>query len=242
MKTLTFVSLFILFSVVLSAQTPGNKATDPEKQRIFLNLAGGLSWPTGKNYTDLDRNNTQAGYSEKGYFLRAEVDWMGKKDLGIAFQYTFQHNPLQDSAKTIIPSGSNDSLGRGSWANHYLLIGPYYMKTISKFVIEAKLLIGMVVSFSPVYNTSNPETHSKESNHGFGLAWGGGIGLGYNISPRMTFLVNVGYMAGYPKATVEYKHYVYDSLTQQNIISLNDISFKKSLSAIHAGFGLIYKF
>ena len=258
MKTLTFVSLFILFSVVLSAQTPGNKAMDPEKQRIYLDLAGGLSWTSGKNYADLDRNNPKAGYADKGYFFHAEVDFMGKQDFGLAVHYNFQHNPIQVSARNTIPLNGPDSLGIGSWNNHYLLIGPVYMKSISKFVIEAKLLGGIILSFSPVYNTRNLASNTIDANHAFGFGGGIGIGVGYNISPRIALNLSVSYLCGFPQLNKSYKTELishdttitYNWVTHENdttvdshpYTAVSENTFKKTVSAIYAGIGLIIKF
>ena len=258
MKRVILVAFLGLFLLVLSAQTIENKTKIHEHQPIFLDLSGGISLPVGKNFTGLDRNNTSAGYADNGYFARVEVDWMGKTDFGMAIQYTLQHNPLKGAAKNIIPFGGLDSLGTGSWNNHYLLIGPVYMKSISKFVIEANLLGGIILSFSPVFDTWNLASKAKVSNHAFGFGCGIGIGVGYNISPKIALNVNVGYLCGFPQVkvsnraellthdtTIAYNWVTHENDTtvnERNYTAVSENSFKKTVSAFNAGIGLIIKF
>lgn len=239
MKKQALILILALIFAQLAAQT-----TDPavkKRNPVLLQVESGISIPVGKNYSDLDRTNTKAGFAANGFYIGLGAVWMGEKDFGVGIHYTFQHNPLQPEAHDLIPYGGVDSLGSGSWNNHYLMIGPTYHATFSKFLVEVTLMGGLALTFSPVFETQDPYTQERKSHPAFGFGLGAGIGLGYNITPKIALKVSAGYRGCYPQATVEYQQLVYDSVSQQNLVQATDYESKKTVSTFQAGLGLTIK-
>ena len=170
---------------------------------------------------------------------------MGKNNFGLAFQLTYQNNSLKDTAKTVIHEGSSLPMGSGNWSNIYILAGPVFLKQIKKIAIDAKLVGGFVISTSPVFKTTNPETNMNEGGTGTGFALGVNIGIGYALSQKVALRLTLGYLAGFPKIDRQYNAVVIgmDSLTGKYIYSSPvDITIKKTVSTFNTGLGVIYKF
>jgi hypothetical protein len=180
---------------------------------------------------------------------------MGKKDLGMALQYTYQRNPMKENTTNLVyPNG--DSLFSGSWSNHYLMAGPVFMKTIKKLLVDVKVLGGLIVSASPSFDTPNPTDttmngYSENIASGFGYQISAGIG--YNISSHITIKFNLGLLGGWPGKErqygsqligymdykdpvtgLEYKKPVYSAPVEYDI--------QKVVTTINPSFGLIFRF
>ena len=171
-----------------------------------LEASAGYSMALG-NYGSLDKQSEKSGYATNGWLLQLTFDWMGKKDFGLAVQYTFQRNPMKNAANEVVPQGIPDSVGSGSWSNHYLLIGPVFMKTIKRIHLDAKIMGGVIVSISPNFNTLNPydTTGIKEDvNPGTGFAYQISAGIGYAVSSHFAFKFNLNLLGGWPGINKQY--------------------------------------
>jgi hypothetical protein len=236
------LALLIPFSGFSQKDTKENKAR--EKNRMYLDASIGASFPLG-NYAKDDPKAETTGYAKTGFFLQANADWMGKNNLGLAFQLTYQNNSLKDTAKTVIHEGSSLPMGSGNWSNIYILAGPVFLKQIKKIAVDAKLVGGFVISTSPVFKTTNPETNMNEGGTGTGFAVGVNIGIGYALSQKVALRLTLGYLAGFPKIDRQYNTVVIgtDSLTGKYIYSSPvDLTIKKTVSTFNTGLGVIYKF
>lgn len=245
MKKILFSGVFLFFPLFLFTQEkqPGDSTRTPK--RFYLDISGGGSVPLGRSYPSFDKDKERAGYAATGYFVQANLSWLGKRDFGIAFQYTFQRNPLRDTAENIVPYGTKYQLGTGGWSNNYLLIGPVYLKSFNKFLLQTEAMIGVVFSFCTVFSDTDPVTGENHSNIGAGFGYSLRVGLGYNITPRLTIMANLNYLGGLPAISKEYQPQIigYDSITNEQIYSaLTEVKIKKTVSTFNAGIGLIYKF
>jgi hypothetical protein len=217
--------------------------TTNEKKNIYLDASSGAAIPLG-NYANDDPKDKTTGYAKTGFFIQANVDWVGKNYFGLALQLTYQNNALKDTAKTVISYGSSIPMGSGSWSNIYIMGGPVFLKQIKKIAIDAKLVGGFIISTSPVFETTNPETKLNEGGTGTGFALGVNVGLGYALSQKFALKLTFGYLSGFPKVDRQYNAYVIGIDNSGHFIysSPMDIEIKKTVSTFNTGLGIIYKF
>jgi opacity protein-like surface antigen len=202
------IKRFLLFSLILlpvlisAQQTQVVPASHPVNG-IFLDASLGASLPAGA-YAGSDPGNTLSGFSKSGVVVQLSCDWMGKKDFGLALQYTFQQNPFKNNSNDSILAGMSVPAKSGNWTNHYLMAGPVFMKYFGKVLIEAKALAGVIIATSPLFRTEDPAFKSVSNNTGTGLAFGLGAGAGYEVSPNVAVKINVAYQIGTPKINRQY--------------------------------------
>jgi len=238
---LMFLAFLLPFSGFSQADTIGTKVK--EKQRIYLDASVGASIPLG-SYANDNPKEEATGYAKPGFIVHAGIDWMGKSDFGIAFQLTYQNNSLKDTAKTVIPDKASNPIGGGSWSNIYLMAGPVFLKQVNKIAIDAKLLGGFIVSSSPVFEMTNPETKLNEGGTGTGWGLGVNIGIGYAVSGKVSLKFTLGYIAAFPYADRQYGAYVIgmDSTGHYIYSAPTEITINKTVSTFNTGIGIIYKF
>jgi len=238
-----FYILFVLlilspFSGFAQKDTQEKKAG--EKQGIYLDASAGASFPLG-TYANDDPKNDATGYAKPGFFIQANADWMGKTNFGLAFQLSYQNNSLKDTAKSVYSYGA--TIGSGNWSNIYIMAGPVFLKQIKKMVIDAKLLGGFLISTSPVFQTTDPDTKLKEGGTGTGFALGVNIGVGYALSQKVSLKLTLGYLAGFPKRDSQTAQVISIDTTGHFIYSAPiGVTIKKTVSTFNTGLGIIYKF
>jgi hypothetical protein len=253
-KTALFLLLYIC-NLVIYAQSSEVKPGPDVNRNMGLEVSAGYSMALG-SYASTDEQNTTSGYATGGWQLQLTLDLMGKKDVGLAMQYTFQHNPMTKSANLVFPRGIPDSLGPGSWSNHYLMFGPVFMKAFSRVHIDAKFLGGVIISSSDNFNTPDPTDtleYTFNTNIATGFACQVSAGAGYTISPHIAFKFNLNLLFGWPGKSREYgaqllgykkypdpvtglPHYepVYSAPVEYDI--------KKVVTTLNPSIGLVYRF
>jgi hypothetical protein len=265
MKRTIFLLIFFSLVSIIYGQTgtdQQNKAAISEKTKVTKNrnmgleVSAGLSLVMG-NYGVIDKENTKAGYATNGWQLQLTFDWMGKKNFGLAIQYTFQKNPLDDSTAFLVPNGwSGGTLGPGNWMNHYLMVGPVFMKQFGKVHVDAKLLVGVIVSSSDNFTTQNPYDSTgvkKDVNLGTGFAYGISAGVGYAFSKQLAIKLNFGILGGWPGKNKGYPSQwlgteeVYDPLTGlYTYIPVYsapvEYEIKKVVTSFNPSLGIVYRF
>jgi hypothetical protein len=239
-KTLLYILLIMLPVSVFCQKNPEEKKAK-EKPNIYLDASAGVSFPLG-NYANDDPESEESGYAKTGFFIQANADWMGKNIVGLAFQLTYQSNSLKETAKNVTLDGSISPIGSGNWSNIYLMAGPVFLKQINKLAIDAKLVGGFLVSASPVFKTTNPETKVDEGKTATGFAMGVNIGVGYAISSRVSLKITLGYNAGFPKRESQTVNVYVDSTGQYIYTIPMDITRKRTVTTFNTGLGIIYKF
>ena len=220
-----------------------------------LDFSAGYSIALGK-YGGFDQSNKKSGYATNGFQIQVAFDWMGKKDLGLAILYTFQQNPMKNEADLVFPHGKPDSVGSGVWTNHYLMLGPVYMKTIKKLYLEAKILGGVILSSSTNFDTPDPTDTlglKVNKNTGTGFAYQISGGIGYTISSHVTFKFNLSLMGGWPVARkqyasqlISYEQY-FDPLTGLSYYkpvysAPAEYEINKVVTTLNPSIGLVYRF
>jgi hypothetical protein len=241
-KPLLFLFIVFLPVIALSQQSKTGPAVSPTKG-VFIDVALGPSFPLGA-YAKSDPDNDESGYSMTGGILQLTCDWIGKKDFGLAFQYTLQYNPIKSSAQNLPIPGSSVPMGTGDWTNHYVLAGPVFMKYFNKVFFEAKLLGGVIISASPFFKTQDPKYASVSNNTGAGLAFSIGAGAGYRVSPNVALKINATYQMGTPKIHHQYGAEIIGYNYQDSVFIYSapvTYDTKKVVSAFNLGVSVIFK-
>ena len=237
---------FILFSLLIlpflaSTQQTQTVQTSFSTKGVFLDASAGLSLPVGA-YAMSNEGNSQSGFSRNGLVVQLTCDWMGKKDFGLAFQYTFQLNPLKNAYKDSVLPGMSVPLGSGNWSNHYIMAGPVYLKYFKKFLFEAKVLVGVIISTSPLFKTVDPAYKTVSGNTGTGLAFGLGAGAGYKVSSNIALMINAEYLMGTPKIDRQYGAQIIGYRDSAFVYSAPvNFDTKKIVSSFNLGISIIFK-
>jgi hypothetical protein len=178
--------------------------------------------------------------------------------LGMALSYAYQRNPFKNAANEVYPySGwETDSLVSGSWSNHYLMIGPVFMKTIRKFQVEGKVLGGVIVSSGAVFDTPDPTDSSgvkHNENIATGFAYQVSGGFGFLVSSKLVLKLNVNLLGGWPGANRQYASQLirYDTYkdpvtgveyTKPVYSAPVEYDIKKVVTTLNFTIGLAYRF
>ena len=243
MKRYFILFLALALSGSILAQTEPNQKQEKKLKGICLDASAGVSFPVGSSYTSTDKTDENAGYAGTGYFIQVNFDYPGKNPVGIGLQYTYQHNPILAFAEDIVMEGSDPNpIGSGSWSNHYLLFGPVLVKQVHKLLINARILVGAILSFSPVFRYYDPVTRQTTKNMAYGFGYGFSAGVGYSVSKRVVLQMNISYLGGGPKLSKEYTSQVWDTTINTNVSLLTEISIKKIVSTMNIGAGAVFKF
>ncbi len=231
----------VILPFIASTQQTQTVPVSPSARMVILDASTGLSLPTGA-YAVSDEANEQSGFSRRGLVVQLTCDWIGKKDFGLAIQYTFQLNPLKNNAKDLVLSGMSVPLGSGNWSNHYVMGGPVYMKYFGKILFEARALIGVIISTSPLFKTVDPAFKTVSNNTGTGLAFGISAGAGYTVSSIVALKLNAGYLIGTPKIDRQYGAQII-GIKDGVFVYSAPVNFdtKKTVSTFNLGISIIIK-
>lgn len=204
MRNLVVMMMIFLLPYSVMAQETSSNKKPAEPNLFFLEGSFGVSTPVG-SYLNAEPENKKSGFAKTGYLFQVTLDWMGKKDIGMAIQYSNQNNPIQSSLKYDTLPGRTYPMGSGSWSNHYFLIGPVYYKEIKKFVIDVKILGGVVLAFSPLFNYTSPDSlHRTVKGYGSGFAYEFAVDGGYSVSSRLQVKVGICFLGAFPTFHKQY--------------------------------------
>ncbi|MEI6436102.1 MAG: hypothetical protein WCP32_14750 [Bacteroidota bacterium] len=256
MKKATILIIILAICSGLFAQHQSDSVKVKKFRNMGLEFSAGYSMVMG-SYAALDKSNTKAGYATNGWMAQLTYHWLGPKDFGVAIQYTFQNNPLDDYTKSLRPDGwSSGSLGPGSWSNHYLLFGPVFIKTFKKVFIDAKILGGLIVSSSANFTTPDPTDTSgmkRDINLGTGFGYGISAGIGYAFSSHIAIKVSANFMGGWPTKNKQYSsQFLFYKEYRDPVTGLIVIEpiysapvtyeIKKLVATFNVTLGLVYRF
>ncbi|MCX6249480.1 MAG: hypothetical protein NTX61_01895 [Bacteroidetes bacterium] len=240
MKHFIFLLIFLFSFGIVALPNPADTAI--HKNRVFLEVSPGASIPLGF-YSKDQISNEQSGYASPGFLLHLDCDWLGKKDFGFAIRYMYQSNPLKSHAKTDTLEGMNIPIGSGNWSNHFLLIGPVYLKSWGKLTVDIKALVGVVLATSPLFKTMDPAYHTVSGNTGMGFAFGLSGSCGYSLSPGASVFLEAGYFQGNPQINRQYgaAFLFFDPYGNPVFSAPIKLETKRTISTFNIGIGLIIK-
>jgi len=256
-KYLFIILLFLLFChPECYSQDTITKPAQVAGRTKVLEFSAGYSMALG-SYRSLDRNDKKSGYATDGWQVQIAINWLSKKDLGFSLQYTLQKNPLADSTRNVVPAGwSSGTLGPGSWFNHYLLVGPVFMKSFGKIHFDARILGGLLVSSSSNFTTPNPGDTTGTTNDinlGAGFGYGISASAGYAFGKHVSLKMTLGLMGGWPGRDKQYGSQVVGSETYKDPVTgllvtkpiysaPIEYDIKKVVTTLNLSMGLVYRF
>ncbi len=255
MKKISFIVIFLSIFMTTTAQTAVTDLKEVKDHRMGLEFSAGYAVALS-SYWMFESGQKKSGYATNGFQVQVGFDWIGKKNFGMAIQYTFQRNPLENGSNPLYLKGIPDSIGSGYWSNHFLMMGPVFMQTIKRIHIDAKILGGVIVSASTNFNTPDPNDTvgiRYNKNTGTGFAYQISAGVGYTISSHLTFKFNLSLVGGWPGARKQYYSQligyeeIYDPLTgltyYKPIYSAPvNYEIKAAFTTLNPSVGLVFRF
>jgi hypothetical protein len=252
MRNPFYLFLLLITPVIVLGQSSTSDTPETRTRRIFIEGSAGVSVPLGQ-YKKTDPKTNKSGFANTGFLAQITGDWMGKKDLGVALQYTFQSNPISSSSKNDTLPGRFFPLGTGSWTNHYLMLGPVYIKQIKKLTLNAKILGGIVFAVSPLFSYTSPDVNLETvKNYGTGVSFQFAFAAGYSVSSRVSLKLEAGYIGAFPAFKKEFggeyleTRTVYNEETHKwetfDVYSpIVELDLKNYISTINASAGIIIR-
>jgi len=242
MKKILFLNLVLFLPFLIFSQEVVKKADSVKAGGLYLDVSGGVSIPMGYFARD-DVKFGGSGFATPGFQIQVNLDWTGKSNSGIGFQYIFQRNPLKSSVRNDTLSGMSEAVGTGSWTNHYLMAGLVFLHFIDNVYVEGKAFIGVVLSSSPLFNTVDPVYRTPSTNTGIGPAYSAQFGVGYRISPKVTIKASVEYILGNPMIHHQYgAQQALDTITGTLVYSAPiTVETKRTVSAFLVKAGVVIK-
>jgi len=242
MRKILLLNCLLFLPFLIFSQEAIKKADSAKAGGLYLDASGGLSIPMGYFARD-DVKFGGSGFATPGFLVQVNLDWTGKSNSGLAFQYTFQRNSLKSSVRNDTLSGMSKAVGTGSWTNHYLMAGLVFLHFIDNVYVEGKALIGVVLSSSPLFNTVDPVYGTPSTNTGIGLAYSAQFGVGYRISPKVTIKASVEYILGNPMIHHQYgAQQALDTITGTLVYSAPiTVETKRTVSAFLVKAGVVIK-
>jgi len=192
--------LILLFPLNIIASSNPTDTTATHKSRVFLEVSPGVSIPVGFYARDQVSDN-QSGYASNGFLLHLDCDWMGIKILDSPIRYIYQKQPFEIECKIRYAGRMDIPVGTGGWSDHYLMIGPVYLKSWGKLTVDIKGMAGVVLATSPLFRTIDPAQHTPSGNTGTGFAFSLGGSCGYSVSPEVSVFIEAGYLQGNQRFT-----------------------------------------
>jgi len=245
--------LFLICMMMLPAFPQSDTLSQKKSKKVRnmnLEFTLGYSIIFG-DYGKFDKNNSKSGYATNGWLAQLTFDWLGKRDFGLAFQYTYQRNPLLDTANKVNPvnTDTNYRLGPGAWSNNYFMAGVVYHHYFKKVSLDFKILLGVLLASSSNFSMLDPTTKQTVNNTAAGFAYQFSGGIGYRISSLFTFKVNASYLGASPSITKQF-HYTIKvekidpdgNIYYVDEFQTSESTIKKLVSTLNIGIGVIYKF
>jgi len=199
MKKFTIaLSLFGLSLLAFNA-----KAQDDKPQvKSYIGISSGLSYPLGL-FKSTDYNNNKSGFAKKGVVIALDGSFKLYNNLSLTTIFSYQdHGQLNNNDETILSNGYrasyNDYTSTVTGSNRYtslaLMLGPQYSFLFGKFTVDARVFGGFIKSLStPQVEVDLTDFDNKfsyftqYSSSSIKLAYGGGVGLRYNITDGIGF-------------------------------------------------------
>jgi hypothetical protein len=254
MKNVLLAVVFAVSFLFMQGQTTGGGTVQGSSGKS-LELIMGYSLPLGV-YAKTDINEDKSGYATGGWHIQAAFSWIGSHDLGLGIQYTYQRSGTDNPASNIYPYGMPDSLDPKSWSNNYLLAGPVYQTKLGRLLIDARVLGGLVICASPVFDTPEPGdslNQSYNTNVATGFALEAAVGVGYYVAPGLAVKLNLSILGGWPGKTrsypaqflgyEQYKDPITGLVYMKPVYSAPmEFEMHKVITTFNPSLGLVYRF
>lgn len=200
--------------------TTSDASNGLDPSSAFLELSGGVNFPTGRIHEYSNTSSDWSGYASAGFDLTFFGGLPLYKHIGIAAEIGFYDNPYR--INTFIASLNNvypDNYS-GYFSNSYtqetIMLGGLETFKLHKVLIDARLLLGVIITNYPnpnwITNDSNGISHwSVNVSQTSAFAFDFGFGLRYPIHNKVYGLVSLNFLYA-------------DPLYNGNIVGNNSVS------------------
>ena len=194
-------TVIVIISCIMYSYAQGQKG--------YIGISAGPNLPVGE-YASTDFSSDAAGWAKLGVNIDISFAYQfGEGNLGIAALLRGQVNPTDAQAMEDFYnnsfSGANWTVNGESWKLGGLLLGGYGSFPISeKTSFDTRVMAGFLNSALPSFtvtatNDGSTGWYKHESVTAISFAYLAGVGLKFDISPKLYLLTNVDYWASNPK-------------------------------------------
>lgn len=238
MKKLLFIGSFI---TLLFSQTAKAQLSHPH----FLSANFGTNIPLS-DYKSAD--SLASGSANNGLYYSFEAGAFFTRILGFgvnigAFSNALNDEDIKDQLKRdFTNSNGKFEVSSENWSNGYIMLGPYLSFGTKKFIVDLKLLAGVVNTEKPLINIKSNENStsssvqsikaSEVSNTSFGVNYG--IHFRIKLKSKLALRINAeGIMS-----TQEFENKIQETDFNGNVSVRND-KVEKEIQALNLGLGLV---
>ncbi len=207
--------------IVLSALTAQAQKDTTRVSGISVSVNGGIASPSG-DFSKGDYMNKKSGFAKTGGHVNITATYHLSKSFGIAVlgsysQFGYKNSQsLADGYKEDSGTDSTTLFTKGNTHTISVLAGPVYTIAAGKKLgIDIRALGGFTTThlagFQVFYEdyTDNVMTQRASSKGAFALQ--GGLGLHYNITPKLFVQVNADYFWSKPDISISYDNFIVNS-------------------------------
>jgi len=209
----------------------------------FISLNFGTNIPLS-DYKELD--SVALGNANSGLYYSFEAGAYFSKIVGLgvnlgAFSNSVNDEDIKDQLEREFGNGDQFTVESDDWLNSYLMVGPYFSFGKEAFIVDLKILGGVINSAKPLINIESEtnEVRLSRSNEVSSLAFGFNYGLHFRIKlvGKLGLRINAeGFMSSQEFETKVQKIYS----NQPNNQESQDI--EKNIQALNLGAGLALTF
>ncbi len=207
-------NLSILFTLIIAFIGLSTQAQDVPAGKNYLGFYAGVSQPLG-DFKKVDYYDNQAGMARQS--VTYGVNWAHyfTKHIAGVIDLSFQDQgrPSSDALQALSAGYNADFSAQSTtvtitqrFQNFNVLLGPQYSVYFGSFSFDVGVSAGLLKSFdTPEYEinvykqvvsstTLESTTFYQRSSHASAFAYGGNIGLHYNVSDGFGFAFNAKYV------------------------------------------------
>jgi hypothetical protein len=189
-------------------------ADNGQPRQSYIGASIGTALPIGA-YADKNIYNTGAGFATMGLRFEGSIAKILQRYWGLALNYKNQTNNVDEQAFATQYAqkygGNNWNVHCSPWKINAFLIGSYNAFPIgeTKLVsLEMKLLFGMVRALTPQtelngYWLNGLNTAQQNLSIADAFAFSGGLGLRFEVSKTMFFILQTDYFGANPKFNLQ---------------------------------------
>ena len=227
--------------IALTAFTAQAQKDTSGTSGISISVNGGIASPTG-NFSKGDYADFKSGFVKTGGHVNISAIYHFSKGFGINVlagysQFRFKNTQsLADGYKEDSGTDSTTLYNKGNTHTFSILAGPYVSLNLTdKLGLDIRVLGGYTTThlagFQVYYEdyTDNVMTQKEASKGSFGLQ--GGLGVHYDITPKLFVQVNADYFWSKPDIGISYENFIVNSGRRLS-------NYKEAITGINATAGI----
>jgi hypothetical protein len=209
----------------------------------FISVNAGTNIPLNE-YKKLD--SVATGNAKTGLYYSFEAGVYLSKVFGIgmnvgAFTNQIDEGDIIEQFKRDFSSNRQIQVNSGNWFNGYAMLGPYLSFGTEDFIVDFKILAGVMNSEKPLIDVQTDENGNSQvyrSNTSESLDFGVNVGMHFRI--KLVGKLGLRLNAEGMMSEHEFKSKVEE--VSNNNSSTTEVKVKKEVEALNLGAGLVLTF